>query len=486
MGLEFCQLRLGDARRLVWELPSESLDVTLTSPPYHELKDYGVEGQIGYGQKYETEYVPDLEGVFKGIYNATKDTGTLWLVADTFKQNGRLVPLPFDLARVLVGIGWILQDIIIWNKGKTLPWSRKGQLRNVHEYILLFSKTQDFKYHIDRTKETEAGEDWWITYPERYSPKGTAPPNIWNYTIPTQGSWGGGYLRHFCPFPTEMVERILLLCSDEGDMVCDPFAGSGVVLAQADCMSRQWIGFELNPEYVKAFQEEVLPAIREEWKDGKHRLEVIEQKQRLYEDEIWKLRQLKFPKVLVKKLLREKGYMVSREENPAAKVLRPTSVFVIPRELDTQDADRYKIMRTEFVLVFDSDHPAELRQDIRELLAKPPLSKFGIVADTKTMTREVFLSYAENEQSLKEKLWLYAKGIFYRYDSGLTLKEWQVLSSGEGWKSFYKNGIPPIVSPIKLFKDGPTRPKELAESVDKITRIIAFVEEENIGELKTD
>ncbi len=473
MGMESFRLHLGDARELAWELSEGSLDVTITSPPYAEMKDYGVKGQIGYGQDYETEYLPDLKRVFEGIYRATSDTGSLWLVVDTFKQGGRLRLLPFDMARVMEKVGWKLQDIMIWNKGKTLPWSRKGQLRNVHEYILLFSATQDFKYYIDSIKEPESGHDWWITYPERYSPKGTAPSNIWNYTIPTQGSWGGGFLRHFCPFPTEMVERILLLSSDEGDIVCDPFAGSGVVLAQADCMNRRWIGFELNSEYVKAFEKQVLPAIRGEWKERKHRLQVIEERQRTYEKDVRRLRQLKFPKTLVKRLFQKKGY--------TNETFCPNSVFVIPREMGSDSTDKYKIMRAEFVLVFDSPYESKLEGDIDDLISRPPLSKFGIVAKTTLMLRSEFKEFAEGETSISDKqLWLYAKGVTHRYDSGLSLKEWLTLSLGDGWKAYHKNGIPPVVSPIKVFKDGPTRPKEIAESLERPTRISSFVGEEEV------
>ncbi len=101
------------------------VQTTITSPPYFDMKDYGVEGQVGFGQKYE-EYLEDLKEIFAQIYTVTKDDGTLWIVIDTFKRDHAVVTLPFDLVQKLNSVGWKLQEIIIWKKDKTVPWSSKG------------------------------------------------------------------------------------------------------------------------------------------------------------------------------------------------------------------------------------------------------------------------------------------------------------------------------------------------------------------------
>src|SRR4051794_37207512 len=100
---------LGDARKLVEHVGRRMVDVTITSPPYYDMKDYGHEDQIGFGQSYD-EYLQDLQEIFRGVFDVTKSTGSLWVVIDTFKRDGVVVPLPFDFAAKMKEIGWKLQD----------------------------------------------------------------------------------------------------------------------------------------------------------------------------------------------------------------------------------------------------------------------------------------------------------------------------------------------------------------------------------------
>lgn len=170
---------IADAREIPSVLPTEEfVDVTITSPPYWNLKDYGSKKQIGFGQRYD-DYLDVLEKIFFPVYRITKKTGSLWVVADTIKHNGELKLFPFDLADRLKKIGWILHDIIVWHKDKTLPWSHRGKLRNIFEYILFFSKGRNFKYHLSEIREAENLKSWWMRYPERYSPQGKAPTRTW-------------------------------------------------------------------------------------------------------------------------------------------------------------------------------------------------------------------------------------------------------------------------------------------------------------------
>ena len=110
-----------DARQLGALLPPdvECIDVTVTSPPYWNIKDYGNKQQIGFGQSYK-EYLSDIDRVFRAVYTATKPSGSLWIIADTFKQEGEIRLLPFDIANRIRRTGWLLQDIIIWQKDRTL------------------------------------------------------------------------------------------------------------------------------------------------------------------------------------------------------------------------------------------------------------------------------------------------------------------------------------------------------------------------------
>ncbi len=154
--------------------------------------------------------------------------------------------LPFELAQEAEACGWILRDVIVWEKDKTRPWSSRGRLRNSFEYVLFFVKSSRFKYYVERLREPLALKRWWVRYPERYNPEGKAPSNVWRAAIPVQGSWANTAIQHACPLPPDLVERMLLLSTDLGDVVLDPFAGSGVVVAEAERLRRRGVGVELG------------------------------------------------------------------------------------------------------------------------------------------------------------------------------------------------------------------------------------------------
>jgi DNA modification methylase len=302
LPLAIDKYHIQDARDLASLLPTatECIDVTITSPPYWNIKDYGTQGQIGFGQSY-SKYLDDIESVFATVYSATKRTGSLWLVSDTLKTNGELQLLPFDIAQRLRRSGWLLQDIIIWQKDRTLPWSHQGKLRNIFEYIACYSKTRRFKYHVDNVREIFDLKDYWIRYPERYNPDGKAPSRTWQIPIPRQGSWGEAenYVRHACPLPIELIDRILRLATDPGDVVLDPFAGSGAVLATANALGRHFIGVDLSANYQAMFSRRVLPAVRKRHLSTNTASHDGKVKQRFAET-ILALRALKLPKELIR------------------------------------------------------------------------------------------------------------------------------------------------------------------------------------------
>lgn len=294
-----------DSRKLDEVVKKPIVDVVVTSPPYWNLKDYDRENQIGFKQDYET-YLKDLILVLKKCSDVLKKSGSIWIVVDSFKKGNNIKLLPFDLANRLQKNGLYLQDIIIWQKNKTLPWSRKGKLRNIFEYILFFTKDKKrFKYYVDRLREIDL-KKWWIKYPERYNPKGKVPSRVWDISIPMQG-WGKTWVRHFNPFPPELVERILFLVTNSQDVVLDPFAGSGSVLAQAHVMKRKIIGFDLNKDYRKMYRGTVMPFFESTWKHRKKQLNLLTKKRRHLKKTIIKLRQLKYPILLLEALKENRG-----------------------------------------------------------------------------------------------------------------------------------------------------------------------------------
>eukprot|EP01132_Coremiostelium_polycephalum_P015967 gene15967-19238_t len=300
MPEELYKIHKIDARNINSVVTSPIVDVTITSPPYFDMKDYGYNEQIGYGQSYD-EYLEDLFTVFSNVFDCTKDTGTLWVIIDAFRKNGETIPLPFDFANKIKTIGWKLKEIIIWGKDKTVPWSHKGQMRSSFEYILMFSKSENYNFYIDKVRDYEALKKWWVKYPERYNPRGKTPEAIWNFDIPVQGSWGKGYIKHFCPLPEEMIAQILKLTTLEGDVVLDPFSGSGAVLSKADNMKRKFIGTELNPEYINMFENYLLQTGTQK----RHEYETDEKNlltQNKFEKLILELRALKYARLFSQKI----------------------------------------------------------------------------------------------------------------------------------------------------------------------------------------
>lgn len=345
-----------DSRKISETLDKDvQIQTTITSPPYFDMKDYGVEGQVGYGQKYE-DYLEDLKSIFKQVFHQTKDDGTLWIIIDTFKRNHNIVPLPFDLTAKLQQVGWLLQDIIIWKKDKTVPWSNNGFTQRKFEYILLFSKSPKFKNNKDRIRvyDTRQLKKWWVKYPERYNPRGKALDEIWEYPIPVQGSWGDKYIRHFCPLPKDMVSNMIQISTDEGDLVFDPFAGTGTVLSQSAYMNRKYVGFELNPSYINQF-ESYLQNTLESGKSDYAKL-IENQGQNEFEETILNLRALKYGRLLVKKLQEETGIQVK--------------VFV---ERLSMNLNRQAVKYTFLFIEKELAEPI-----ISEAIKKTPLSKFEI------------------------------------------------------------------------------------------------------------
>lgn len=418
-----------DAASMIAALPDISVDLTITSPPYGSMKDYGASGQIGFGQTYE-EYLNSLVNVFAVLFRKTAPTGSLWVVADTFKENSQLRLLPFDLANRLNSVGWSLRDIIIWDKTKTLPWSGWGQLRRTFEYILFFAKTSSFKYYISRIKEPDNLKEWWVKYPERYSPEGKVPTSIWSFPIPVQGSWAKTRLRHFCPFPASLVERIITLTTDKGDCVLDPFAGSGVVLAQAKAMGRRYLGCDVNKSYKEQFKSVTAELVNHRWLNRKEKRVQNGTRQAALAENISKLRQTKFPKELFKRLKSALG---------ETKVKTIKAILADGERLKNPPAP-HLFSKLEIYIVCDGGTPvAAIEAAARQIACKPPLSKYGILAN-------IYVICANNGDlqyiPTRQRRFIYEEGATHYYVDAIRRRDW-LNSVPQTWKR-----IPPVICNI--------------------------------------
>ncbi len=359
----------GDARKLS-ELLSEvgqCVDATVTSPPYWNLKDYGTPGQIGYGQS-KADYLRDLRGVLAQSFALTKPSGSLWLVVGNYRENGVVQLLPLEVATEARSVGWQLREVIIWDKQHSLPYQSKGQLRNTFETILFMSKTDHYAYHVERVKTLDEVSRWWVDFPERFSPRGKTPTNVWSIPLRSRGAWRKpSRIEHFCSFPTALVARILELVTDPCDVVLDPFAGSGIVLAQAAAMGRHYLGTEINPEYVAMFEASVKDEVAGEWAAMKEWRESQASARLDFEQTVMRLRVLKYARQVTRPFTAS-DYLQSRVDSVLCVAAMPrqhvkgqpihADITIVATEIDDtmRDALQLAVSRS----------------------TRPPLSQYGV------------------------------------------------------------------------------------------------------------
>lgn len=428
------------------------VDLVVTSPPYWDMKNYGdIDGQTGYGQSYD-EYLGDIEKTFKGVYDICKDSASLFLIVDTMKRNGKVIRLPDDISKRLEKAGWIHQDIIIWDKGKTLPWSRKGQMRNVFEYIYMFTKGEKYKYYIDRIKTVEELKNWWQDYPERYSPKGKVPNNIWEYYIPTQGSWGTKkdfgeeQFRHACPFPPEMVTRMIKLSTDENDVVFDPYAGTGVFLATAEKLNRRYLGIDTNKEYEKIFKNVTKPLVNEKMLEINQYYYIQDKLQEIMQKSVYKLRILKYANAVLKKM----RTLRNKNDNYIANNFLIN--FALEEKLKEKEKCKNVIGKVKYIMIWkDNDTLDIIRNQVNEVTSKAPFTKYGLIVDIKIITVE---EAKELLDKLKYSLFSYIKGNTKSFYSELKNKDelHEMLNSNE-FESYSSKDIPILVSNVKVHEN---------------------------------
>jgi len=297
---EDIKVLVGDCRETLKQLPDQSVQTCITSPPYFGLRDYGNDGQIGLEQTPQ-EFVDQLVCVFREVKRILKDDGTLWLnlgdsyssykdgkatpdttrgdntatlvdkglaknrMASTFAgtgiKNKDLIGIPWMVAFALRADGWYLRQDIIWHKPNPMPESVEDRCTKAHEYIFLLTKSAKYYYDQEAIKEKAvyAGETRGVS--KNVSPKGITDfggdiiydtrnkRSVW--TINTKPFKDA----HFATFPEDLIQPCILAGSKAGDIVLDPFGGSGTTGKVAIDYGRRAILCELNPEYVKIINE---------------------------------------------------------------------------------------------------------------------------------------------------------------------------------------------------------------------------------------
>ena len=249
----------GDTLKVLGLIPSGSVQCAITSPPYWGLRDYDIKGQIGL-EPTLPEYINTLVIVFREVRRILKEDGLFWLnIGDGYTSGNRkwrapdkknparamkirpdtpvglkpkdLLGVPWRLAIALQEDGWFLRSDIIWNKPNAMPESVKDRPNRSHEYMFLLSKSEQYYYDYEASKEDGDGGK-------------RNRRTVWD--IKTQPFPEA----HFATFPSGLIEPCVRISTKPGDFVLDPFFGSGTVGLVAQDLNRKFIGVELNPEYI--------------------------------------------------------------------------------------------------------------------------------------------------------------------------------------------------------------------------------------------
>jgi DNA modification methylase len=286
------------------ELPSESIDWVVTSPPYWRLRDYGANGQIGLEATYH-EYVNNLCNVFDEVKRVLTPQGTCWInMGDVYiaaadnctgrdpkaeSQTTALLPkclaqLPSRFAIAMCRRGWILRNEIIWHKPNAMPSSVRDRFTVDFEKLFFFPKSKRYWFDADSVREPhgkdarlaglrrarEFGYGGKGTYQDSCRKKYTCQNSVavdekvnrrvgilatvvkWRnkrcvWSIPTQSFFGN----HYAVYPEKLVEIPIQAGCPETGIVLDPFIGSGTTAIVARRLGRNYLGIELNPYYVK-------------------------------------------------------------------------------------------------------------------------------------------------------------------------------------------------------------------------------------------
>lgn len=282
MDLLLNKIYAGSALQILNELPENSVNMCVTSPPYWGLRDYetkpakwndGWSGELG-TENEAKDYINHLCDIFDGVKRVLKEDGTCWVnIGDTYKKKC-LCMIPFLFALEMVKRGWILRNVIIWHKPRCVPLGVKDRFTVDFEYIFFFSKRQ--KYYFEQQLEPfksstlKSAQNCNCNDKSKYYQgfnsknqnifhnkllnnelKGRNKRTVWS--ISPQSFHG----EHTATYPMKLIETPTKAGCPVGGIVLDPFMGSGTTAIVAEQLNRNWIGIELNPKYIEMAEERI-------------------------------------------------------------------------------------------------------------------------------------------------------------------------------------------------------------------------------------
>ncbi|HEY3094915.1 MAG TPA: site-specific DNA-methyltransferase [Nitrososphaera sp.] len=249
------QIVLGNCKDVLGRIPADSVQLTITSPPYRNAIDYDMHAS-GSGGYYRgklnldtNDYLEDMADIFgEKVYRVTKEGGYCCIVIANEVVNGTILPLPHMLlSRLVQPFGkWQLHEEIIWHKvtGGTNrygsfvinPYPKYYRANIMHEFILILRKGDVNSGRTQRKNALPATHEEWTK---------EIANSVWHIApVPP------GYIDHPCPYPEEIPYRLMKLYSYENDVLLDPFNGSGQTIKVAHHFGRRYIGIDLVKDYV--------------------------------------------------------------------------------------------------------------------------------------------------------------------------------------------------------------------------------------------
>lgn len=229
------------------DIPNNSLHLMITSPPYNVSKEYDNDLSLN-------EYLSLLKNCFTETYRVLVDGGRACInIANIGRKP--YIPLSDYVSKIMIEIGFNMRGEIIWNKsagaGISTAWgsfqsASNPILRDVHEYILIFSKGN---YKRERNKEEKELRKDNITKEEFIE---------WTKSVWTMNTESAKRIGHPAPFPEELPNRLIKLFSFTNDIVIDPFMGSGTTAIAAIKNNRNFVGYEINKEYINLANNRIL------------------------------------------------------------------------------------------------------------------------------------------------------------------------------------------------------------------------------------
>lgn len=271
----------GDAVEVLRSQPPSCVALTVTSPPYYLHRDYGIQGQIGQEPTLE-KYLARIGSVLEEVLRVTDDKGTCFIVIGDTYRDRRLLLVPHRLAILASEVGWTVRNDVIWHKTSPPPESPRNRWRSGHEHILFLSKRPSgYRFNADavrvphssatlrrwgagqsyggpKSKARRSPDDSRMRDGQRFrlNPLGCLPTDVWSCAGANTSAI------HYAAFPKQLVRTIIAACSFPGDLVLDPFTGSGTTCAVAASLGRRSLGIDLNSEYALIAKEMVFRSRR--------------------------------------------------------------------------------------------------------------------------------------------------------------------------------------------------------------------------------